>query len=139
MTSLLDGSGPRAPLGRRPRRMLLSLLVLALFGASPSDAQFPIKKSIQKAQQKAQQAAPAANTATQNASSAAAKMSQSAAAAATTVVKKKSLADLRKVGIERPPPRKYGLKRKSASKILAPTKRKGLSPKTSPKDADPPT
>src|SRR5688572_21287286 len=100
MTSFEDGSGPRGVLGQRPRRMLLSLLVLALFGASPSDAQVPIKKAIQKAQQKTQQAAPAANTAAQNAASTAAKASQSAAPAATAVVKKKSLADLRKVGIE---------------------------------------
>jgi C1A family cysteine protease len=136
MTGLLDGSGSSGSVGRRPRRMLLSLLVLALFGASPSEAQLPIKKAAQKAQQKAQQAAPAANTAAQNASSSAAKATQSVAPAASAVVKKKSLGDLRMVGIETPPPRKYAVKRKSASKLLAPAKRKGLSPKVTQKDAD---
>ncbi|HEX6767673.1 MAG TPA: hypothetical protein VF103_19370, partial [Polyangiaceae bacterium] len=114
--------------------VLLSIAAVTLFGASTSVAQLPGKKAVQNAKKEVQKAAPAA-TATAKAAASAAQSTSFSAPAGAPAISKKSLAELRKVGIEKPPAKAWGTKggRRTLGKLLAPSKRK-LAPKMTQKD-----
>ncbi|HEX6272146.1 MAG TPA: C1 family peptidase, partial [Polyangiaceae bacterium] len=102
---------------------VLAIVAAALFGASTSVAQNPLKKAAQKAQKSAEKAAAGA-----------AKAASSAPSAASAQIQR-SLADLEKIGIERPPAKTWAKgARKSAAKLVAPSKQK-LTPKVTKQDA----
>ena len=109
----------------------VAILGGALFAAQTSVAQLPpIKKAAQKAQKQAEKAAPAATGMAKAASSSASGFSTSATAPSI----KRSMADLKKIGIDKPPAKSWAKGRKSVAKLLAPSKRK-LAPKVTQKDA----
>jgi hypothetical protein len=121
-------------------RSFLMIVATGLLAASESGAQLPPKKAVQKATTEVKKASPATTggfSSGQSAAPAASSAAHAAGVATGGVMKsKKSFADLRKVGIEKPPTMSWGNKgaRKSTSKLLAPNKRK-LAPMTRKNDA----
>ena len=108
-------------------RAFAAIVAVALFGTSTSVAQNPLKNAAKKAQKAAEKAAPAAK--------AAAPAASNFSVAPNAAQIQRSLAELRKLGLEKPPAKTWAKgARKSAAKLVAPSKRK-LAPKVTKQDA----